>query len=500
MSLKRNIIANYASQIYVTAIGIVMVPLYIKYMGAEAYGLVGFFAMLQAWFNLLDMGLSSTMSRESARFNGGAINTLEYRQLARALEGLFAVIALMGGALLFVLAEPIATRWLNVKTLTIHETTVSMQLMAVIVALRWLSGFYRGVITGAERLVFLSGLNSSVATVRFALVLPILMFIDSTPRVFFSFQLLVAFGELIALGWSAYSMLPSVPQGKRIAWKWAPIKPVLRFALSIAFTTSVWVLVTQTDKLILSKILSLEDYGYFAVAVVLASGIMTLSGPINAALLPRMARLQAEGRHDDLIDVYRKSTRMVSTVVVPIALVLSVFAPQVLWAWTGNETLVHQASKVLTLYALGYGFLAVGAFPYYLQYAKGDLKLHLIGNVLFVILLIPSVIFSTYRYGMTGAGWAWLLANVIYFSAWTAVVHRHVEPGLHLRWLFLDIARPLTPVVCVAAVIAYLMSWNENRIFMAIQLVIVTSIFLFAAFIACKNILIKAEPQNDKCK
>ena len=31
-------------------------PLYIKYMGAEAYGLVGFFTMLQAWFGLLDMG------------------------------------------------------------------------------------------------------------------------------------------------------------------------------------------------------------------------------------------------------------------------------------------------------------------------------------------------------------------------------------------------------------------------------------------------------------
>ena len=57
MSLKRNILANYASQIYVTLISIVMVPLYLRYMGAEAFGLVGFFATLQMWFNLLDMGL-----------------------------------------------------------------------------------------------------------------------------------------------------------------------------------------------------------------------------------------------------------------------------------------------------------------------------------------------------------------------------------------------------------------------------------------------------------
>ena len=46
MSLKRNIVASYASQAYVTLIGIIILPLYIKYMGAEAFGLVGFFTML----------------------------------------------------------------------------------------------------------------------------------------------------------------------------------------------------------------------------------------------------------------------------------------------------------------------------------------------------------------------------------------------------------------------------------------------------------------------
>ena len=51
MSLKRNILASYTSQIYVTLVGILILPLYLKYMGAEAYGLVGFFTMLHAWFN-----------------------------------------------------------------------------------------------------------------------------------------------------------------------------------------------------------------------------------------------------------------------------------------------------------------------------------------------------------------------------------------------------------------------------------------------------------------
>ena len=48
MSLKKNILASYVSQTYVTLIGIVMVPVYVKYMGVEAYGLVGIFTMLRA--------------------------------------------------------------------------------------------------------------------------------------------------------------------------------------------------------------------------------------------------------------------------------------------------------------------------------------------------------------------------------------------------------------------------------------------------------------------
>ncbi len=70
-SLRRNIAVNYASQVYVALIGIAMVPLYLKYMGIEAYGLVGFFAMVQAWSQVLDFGLSQTLGREAAKFNAG---------------------------------------------------------------------------------------------------------------------------------------------------------------------------------------------------------------------------------------------------------------------------------------------------------------------------------------------------------------------------------------------------------------------------------------------
>lgn len=486
-ALRRNIFASYASQIYVTMAGIAMVPLYIQYMGAEAYGLVGFFAMLQAWFNLLDMGLTPTMARESARFNGGAISLLEYRRLARALEGVFAVVAIVGGVFLFSLAQPIATQWLNASELPVNELTHALQIMALIVALRWMCGLYRGVITGAERLVWLSGFSSLIATARFVLILPILMFVSASPKAFFSFQLGVALLELAGLALMAYRLLPVIPKGERIRWQWAPLKPVLKFSLSIAFTSSVWVLVTQTDKLLLSKILPLSEYGYFTVVVLVASGIMVVTGPISSAIMPRMARLQAEGQHEQLLAVYRQATQLVTVLAIPVALVLALCSRQVLWAWTGDAVLADKAGPVLSLYAVGYGFLAVGAFPYYLQYAKGDLRLHLIGNALFMLLLIPSVIWAATHHGMTGAGWAWLIANAVYFFCWTPLVHRKFAPGMHGGWLLVDIGRPVFLSAVTAILAVTYIKWDHSRGWLAGELIFLSVILFLIAYKSKNN-------------
>lgn len=463
MSLKKNILANYISQLYVTLIGIVMVPLYIKYMGAEAYGMVGFFAMLQAWFNLLDMGLTPTMARETARYRGGATDALTYRRLVRALEGIFFIVAIVGGTAMFAASGYIAHDWLQASKLAITEVRVAVQLMALIIALRWMCGLYRGAISGSERLVWLSGFNSTIATLRFIGVLPLLMFVGATPTVFFGFQFGVALVEITGLLFYAYHLLPKIPQGQRLPWDWAQLKPVLKFSMTISFTSSVWVLVTQTDKLVLSKILPLAEYGYFTLAVLVASGVMMISGPISSALMPRMARLEANGDHAGLIQVYRQATQLVSVIAGAVSITLAICAEPLLWAWTGDRTLADQAAPVLALYALGNGILAVAAFPYYLQYAKGDLRLHLIGNTVFVVLLIPTIIWAASKYGGVGAGYVWLGMNLLSFVAWLPLVHRKFEPELNSKWYGQDIFFIVLPLMIVGYGLSCFLQLNGNR-------------------------------------
>jgi O-antigen/teichoic acid export membrane protein len=487
MSFKRNIVANYVSQVYVTLIGIAIVPLYIKYMGAEAYGLVGFFAMLQAWFTLLDMGLTPTMARETARFHGGSTDALNYRRLVRALEVVFFLVALVGCGALLLLSDVIAQKWLKADLLPTSEIALSLNIIAIIVAMRWMGGLYRGAINGAEKLVWLSTFNSAIATLRFIGVLPVLIFIDTSPSAFFLYQLFMATIELGGLALKAYQLLPVLTVGQSIKWAWAPLKPVLKFSLTIAFTSSIWVFVTQTDKLILSNILPLADYGYFTLAVLVAGGIMIISGPISTAIMPRMANLEAQGKHDELISIYRQSTQFVAVVAGATATTIALGAESLMYAWTGNAGLAKEVAPILSLYAWGNGILVVAAFPYYLQYAKGDLQLHLMGNALFVVFLIPAILLVASKYHGVGAGYVWLGMNLLSFIAWLPLIHRKFAPGINTEWYKKDVLSILVPIMLVGLLINSIMGRFDNRWYQFIELGVMGISLLVTGIIASSS-------------
>ncbi|NQY63320.1 MAG: oligosaccharide flippase family protein [Alteromonadaceae bacterium] len=499
--LKKNIIANYASQIYVTLIGILLLPMYIKYMGSEAYGLVGFFAMLQAWFGVLDLGLTPTIGRETARYQAGALSALAFRQLYRSLTIIFITVAVVGGATLFSFSNLVATRWLTIENLPVNDVIVSVQIMAVSVALRWMCGLYRGVVTGSERLVWLSGFNATIATFRFVGVFVSMWCFGFTPLVFFIHQLGIALLEIIGLASKTQQLLPSKSSlQQKIGWSFKPVKSVLKFSLTIAFTASVWVFVTQTDKLVLSGILSLENYGYFTLAVLVSNGIMVIGSPISSAIMPRMARLYAENKHDEMINIYRQSTQLVSIIAGSAAITLVVTAKPLLIAWTGDEYLAEQAAPILRLYAAGNAFLVIAAFAYYLQYASGNLRYHLIGNAGLVVLLIPSVILAATYFGGIGAGYVWLTMNALFLLIWVAYVHHKLQPGLHFNWLFGDAVRIMLPasLVGVSSLLFQvdLIGRFENFAFVVIVGMLVISVALLSSNVARAKLIFKFRNNN----
>lgn len=489
MSIRANFLANYFSQLYAAVVAILILPLYIKYLGAEAYGLVGFFAMLQSWFVMLDLGLTPTISRETARYFGGGISALAYRQLYRALSMIFAAIAIIGGGVLFGLSETIAYNWLNVDTLSMTDVVLAVQIIAISVALRWMTGLYRGVVTGAEHLVWLSAFNVLIVTLRFIAVFLTMYIFGYTPTVFFLHQFAVAVLEQLGLWWKAQKVLPGKKQFTgAIGWSFQPVKPVLKFSLTIAFTSAVLVLATQSDKLVISGILSLSEYGYFTVGAFASGGIMILSGPISNVIMPRMSRLHAEGKHAEMIQVYRNATQLASILAGVSGVCIAFFAEELLYVWTGDRTIATEAAPILSLYALGNVMFVVSEFPYYLQYAMGKLRYHLIGNGVLAAVLIPASILAATRYGGVGAGWTWFLINSAYFVIWVTYIHTKIEPGLHWKWLLNDIVKIFLPAMVILIPFLYWPLSTENRWTLFATLAAVGLLILIASALGSKNL------------
>ena len=467
-SLKTSIAANYLSQFYVTVIGVALVPLYIQYMGAEAYGLVGFYATLQASFLLLDLGLTPTVAREAARFRGGALDAASYRQLVRALELVFLAVAVAGGTMLLALSGFVAQNWLKAKELPLPQLLTAVRLMAVVVALRWMCGLYRGVITGSERQVWLGGFNAVIATLRFVAILPLLVLVGATPKVFFTFQAVLAVIEFLSLRAYTKRLLPPMPVGAHVNWDWRPLKAVLKFCVSVAFTNSLWVLVTQTDRVLLSNMLSLKEYGYFILAVTGAGGITMIAEPIRMALLPRMTKLSAEGDEAGVFRLYHQSTQLMSLITIPATLVLGFFPLQVLMVWTGKPEISAIVAPVLMIYAIGNGLSSVTSVAYCLQYAKGDLRLHVIETPLFILVFLPALLISVGKYGLKAAGYAWLGTMALFFVGWLPLIHRRFLSGGHVSWLTHDVA-PILGLNLAAVAVGYMAvanpyGWPQSRL------------------------------------
>jgi len=133
--------------------------------------------------------------------------------------------------------------------------------------------------------------------------------------------------------------------------------------------------------------------------------------------------------------------------------------------------------------------LAVGAFPYYLQYALGNLRFHLIGNIIMVVLLIPSIIWAATHFGGVGAGYAWFGMNLFYFIVWVGYVHSNLAPKLHLSWLFKDVILIYLPVIAFLSLLNLIgiKVEYENRFFVFIAIIVVSCCALVMAAIGSNS-------------
>lgn len=406
--IGRNVIANVLGGSWNVFLGLLIVPFQIRILGVEAYGLLAFLASLQAVFNLFDLGLSPTITREVA--SDSSPDFRHSRELIQEVSTAYWSVGVILGLALALNATWLATHWLKLDTLSVDSATLAIQLGALVVAVRWPVTFYAGTIAGRQRFDILNLLASSVVTVGL-LGGVVVIILTSSLTTFLAWRAATAVVEVILHGVACFRLLPGFTLLPRFSVQ--ATKQVWRFAVTTNLIGVFGLIATQSDRFLISKLLPLQALGYYSLAYSTASILVLIYGMITSAMFPVFASDYGQGELDVVAVRCAKAAQVISYCVALPAFLLIFFGHDLLQFWIDPGT-AQASSKVMAVLAFGFLISAPLNICSTLAIATGHPRLPLLVNVAGFFLYVPCLYVLTTRFSLYGAALTWVLLQLYY--------------------------------------------------------------------------------------
>ena len=435
-----NVMANYLGQGWSALMAIAFLPLYVEALGLESYGLIGFFSVMQSVLAVFDLGATPTLTREAARTNSGACTAQSLRDLVRSFEIIGTAVAILLLLAVCVGAGALAENWVRAGALS-HATIVdSIGIMGLVFSARLFEGIYRGLLVGLDRQVSYNLFNACITTIRYGGALFILQRM-ATIEAFFLWQAAISILSLASLMAAAYLCLPR--SERRAGYSADALRSVWRFSAGMTFITCISILIANIDKLILSRMIALNQFGIYALASVAAGVLYTLVVPIAQSVYPRMVGQFANSDALGLVRSYRAIGQLTAVLVGPAAFHLAVFPTEILYIWSGNRALSEAVAPILSVLALATFANCLGYLGHTLLLARGFTHGLIAVNSIAFAFACVALPWAAHRYGLGGAAFAWLATAALQAVATLACALRSFSAHERIQWLTRDLLRPL---------------------------------------------------------
>lgn len=461
-AVKHNIIANYAGHVWTSIMGFVFAPLYIKFMGVESYGLVGFSAALGAIFLVLDLGLGATVVRETARLSATHDKGRQLSDLIRTLEYVYACAAVAIGATVSCASGWIARHWVKPGHLSEEVVGNALIIIGLSMAARWPSTLYSGGLIGLQKQLLLNGITIVSATLRGAGSVLILWLLSPTIGAFLVWRLITDASQTLCMGWCLWNALPR-SEG-RPTFKKEIIAGCWRFSAGMGATGVFFVILSEMDKIVLSAMLPLETFGYYAFASVAASALLGLAYPITTAVFPRFSQIVASGDREGFREIYHKSAQLLTVVVAPAVTVLVFFSRETLLAWTGQPATVEHTAALVSILVVGTGVCGILRLPHAAQMANGWTWLGAATNGISVVIGLPLLLWLAGAYGVVGGALVWPIVNIAQMIVSVHVMHHHILKGEQRAWYVRDVGLPVLASLGTVLVARLGFWWEPSRV------------------------------------
>lgn len=436
--LRNNLSANFLGTGVSGVVALVSAPIIFRALGADAYGMVGVYLLLQGMMVLFDLGLTPGLARAVAWHRGvdgwGQVLTLirlaERPMFALALAFMLGLMALSGF---------ISRNWLSSAQMPVATIQLLLVLMGAALALRMVAGLQRAALMAIERQPQANLVQALAVTGRTLGALGFALLTGTGVLGFFVVQvpisLLEWWGYRKFLGLALSRSPEPVPRDE--------LRQHIRFGLGVAGLALVWLLASQADKLVLSRLLPLAEFGAYSLGAHIASAVIIAVGPVQAAVLPRLTRLIAGGEESQARSLYGMAT----------AMTVALFAGMVVGIWLAGPAVVSMLAPVAAIdlkpmqvalvFAFGNGAIALVGLAYQLQNARGQLRVHAIGAFVQVVIQVPVLIWVATTSGALATAIAFSAMNWLFVALWIPLVHSRFLNGGNLPWLRQDLLPPL---------------------------------------------------------
>jgi O-antigen/teichoic acid export membrane protein len=468
-----NLFANYVGTGWTILIQLLLVPVYIRLLGVESYGLVGFYMTVQAVLQILDVGLSPALNRELARRTATGAPVPGTADMVKTLEAIYWTVGLGLGLVIAAGSSLLANHWVNAKGLPPTDVARAIALMGLSFAFQWPISFYTGGLMGLQRQTLTALVNIATVSVFGVGVVALLIPYPSV-NVFFGWRAITALLTALVLRRMLWTSPGVWLPGEKPRVQLGSLAGIWAFSLGMTGITLTGMILSQVDKLVLTKLLPLDQFGYYSLANSAASLLPQLVAPLFLAVFPMLSQAIVGRNQDEVRGQFHLSAQLTALVVFPAAATLVFFAHDVLTVWTGTPQLAQASSRALSLLALGAMLNSIMVMPYTLQLAHGWTRLSVNINLVLVAITVPYSIFATWRWGSVGAASTPVVMNAAYILIGAPLTFGRLMPGEGRRWLMRDVALPLLCITGAAAVFL-LIPPGGSRAFLLLKLGLVAS-------------------------
>ena len=399
----KNSLLNLGGNILPTLVGLVCIPLLIRGLGTERFGVINIAWMLIGYFSLFDMGLGRALTQLVAEKIGKKEHD-EIPGIFWTSTVIMMILGLLGALGIAALAPTLVRSVLKIPLPLQDETLYSFFILAVSIPFVILTAGFIGFISAYQRFDLIYAIRIPLGSFMFAGPLLVLPFSHSLVPVIVVLTVARA-ATLFFYLHCCFRILPDLK--RRFLFQRSLVQPLLRFGGWMTVSNIISPIMVYFDRFFIGAIISLSAVAYYTTPFELVNRIMIIPLSLTAVLFPAFAESYVENKERSM-QIYGCAVRYLFIILFPVILLMIGFAREGLQLWLGQEFAQH-SYRVLQWLAMGIFINSLALIPCTFLQGIGRPNFATFLNIFELCLYIPLLWILTKKNGLEGAAMVWSL-------------------------------------------------------------------------------------------